>query len=331
MAVTITTKGSDLKVDKGTEINYYPIDDIRQRVIGTKVELYLEGSIQPIESFDESEFVSPSGTAQQISDAISVLSTIITQDFLIEVGKGNIENHSIAVLSGRNISVSTSLVDIEMSGSSFTWPTVAATLEAISDDIADDAAGAGARKIIVKGLDANFDLIEEEITMNGTSPSVATTAVFIRVNDVEVTETGTYGSTSGGSNTGNITVRISGGGATLGFISNDLLGNGVDTDGKYTVPNGHIAIVVGVGLNVTSNKEAKLLFQVRAGADIVSAPFTNRRIASVIDGGSGRHSIPKEELNSIIQGKTDIWSSSVATAVNTEVSVRAVLLLIKLV
>jgi len=71
MAVTITVKGTDLKVDKGTEINYYPVDDMRQRVIGTKVELYDNGKLS--ESFDETDFVSPSGTAEQIGDGISDL------------------------------------------------------------------------------------------------------------------------------------------------------------------------------------------------------------------------------------------------------------------
>jgi hypothetical protein len=74
MPVTITAKGSDLKVDKGTEINYYPIDDIRQRAIGESVELILDGEL--IEQFKATEFVSPAGTAEQISDAISQLSTI---------------------------------------------------------------------------------------------------------------------------------------------------------------------------------------------------------------------------------------------------------------
>lgn len=74
MAVSITAKGSDLKIDEGTETNYYPIDDIQQRVVGTTVEFWLNGDL--IKSFSESEFTTPTGTAAEIGDAISGLSTI---------------------------------------------------------------------------------------------------------------------------------------------------------------------------------------------------------------------------------------------------------------
>lgn len=75
MSVEITAKGTDLKVDKGSEIVYYPTDDITQRIVGDTIELYLNRiSRTPVESFKASEFTNPTGTAEQISDAISLLS-----------------------------------------------------------------------------------------------------------------------------------------------------------------------------------------------------------------------------------------------------------------
>ena len=326
MPVTITVKGSDFKVDEGTEINYYPIDDIQQRSIGTTVELLLNGDL--VKSFKEGDFVSPTGTAEEISDEISNMSSIATGDFSVDVSQGKIENHSIIIVAGRNIDVGTSLVDIGMENTIFDWINSAVKLEAISDDAADDAAGAGARIICIKGLDDNFDQIEELVTMNGLSATVETTLSFRRVNKVEVVTSGTFATSSGGSNVGSITIRESGAGNTAAFISNDLLGSGRSQDARYTIPRGHEAVVLGVGLNVSSSKIGKLLFQVRPAADIVAAPFSPRLVTTIIDGESGRHSVPESELKSTVKEKTDIWASSIATGVNTEASVRIVLMLI---
>lgn len=71
MSVSITLEGSDLKVAESNEINYYPVTDVSQRVLGTKVELYLDGDL--VKSFDETEFTTPSGTSEQVGDGISQL------------------------------------------------------------------------------------------------------------------------------------------------------------------------------------------------------------------------------------------------------------------
>ena len=256
---------------------------------------------------------------------------LLTQDFLIEVGKGNVPNHSIVIITGRNADVDTAVVDIGMEDTIFTWLTAAATIEAISDDADDDAGGVGARVITIQGLNATFDLIEEDIIMDGTTATIATTLLFIRINKAFVKEAGTYGGTLAGSNAGNITIRVSGGGVTQSFISfdNNLAGGvGHSQDIKYTIPNNHIAITLGVGFNISSSKIGKLVFNVRTGADVTVAPFTARVVSTIIDGESGRHDVPREELGVTIPEKSDIWGSSIATAVNTEVSGRVALLLI---
>lgn len=72
MAITIVLKGTDLKVDDGSTIEYYPVSEVKQIAIGTKVELYRNNEL--VRGDDESEYSSPSGTAEQICDAISELS-----------------------------------------------------------------------------------------------------------------------------------------------------------------------------------------------------------------------------------------------------------------
>ena len=70
--VTITAQGSDIKIDLGNGIiEYHPSGDLTQRTAGDKVELYLNGD--QIHSLKNTDFTSPSGTAEQIGDAIANL------------------------------------------------------------------------------------------------------------------------------------------------------------------------------------------------------------------------------------------------------------------
>ena len=71
--ITIEQKGTDLKISNGDSIVYYPSDDITQRVTGESVELYLNGVL--VKSFKNTDFNSPTGTAEEISDQISAIKT----------------------------------------------------------------------------------------------------------------------------------------------------------------------------------------------------------------------------------------------------------------
>lgn len=249
--------------------------------------------------------------------------------FLIEVAKGNVKGHSLVSVVGRNQDVDTTITDIGMEDTIFTWLTVATTVEAISTNTNDTFLGTGARTITVHGLDANFDLIKEVIEMNGTTVSAVTTASFIRINKTIVETSGTYADTNGGTNLGDITIRPSGGGSTLSFIADVDIDPGASQDFKYTVPNGHTAIIIGVGANIDSTKTGRLLFNARAGADVITAPFTARKSSIHIAGLAGLHSVPQELLNDRIEAKTDLWASAIASANNTEIDITARILLIK--
>ena len=73
MAITITLEGTDLKIDDGSQINYRPVSDVRQRVVGTTIELYENG--ERFRADLATDYSSPSGTAEQIADAISQFSS----------------------------------------------------------------------------------------------------------------------------------------------------------------------------------------------------------------------------------------------------------------
>lgn len=72
----------------------------------------------------------------------------------------------------------------------------AAILQIASTNINDTGAGTGARQLSITGLDNNWDIISETITLNGQSP-VLTTTQFLRVNLLFVVEVGSFGGNQG--------------------------------------------------------------------------------------------------------------------------------------
>lgn len=113
------------------------------------------------------------------------------------------------------------------SGGVYPYPSVAGALEVVSSDAADAAAGTGMRTVLIMGLDAEWLLKSEIVTLNGITP-VALPGTWIRTHRM-------YGITAGSGkvNVGTVTVRPSGGGVTLLDIPPDF---GQSVHGIFTVP-----------------------------------------------------------------------------------------------
>lgn len=143
-------------------------------------------------------------------------------------------------LIGRNPDVDTATVPESLwaAGGVLTQRTAAAVVEVVSSSVADDAGtpGTGAHTIRVRGLDANWDEIEETVTLDGTTP-VVTTQEFLRVNHAEVASAG-----SGLTNAGDITLRNASAGDTQRFMP---AGRGQSEAAIYSVPAGHSLLLEG--------------------------------------------------------------------------------------
>lgn len=153
-------------------------------------------------------------------------------DYALEVSLGNETGTSNVEKFGRNGGIATNTTEeIWTVSTDRTTLSVAATLEAISSDGNDTAAGSGAQIITVEGVDGSWNAVSEDITMAGASASTATSASFFRVNRAFVKQTGTYR----GNNEGTITIRVSSAGSTQAQIE---LGKGQTEQSHYTVPTG---------------------------------------------------------------------------------------------
>lgn len=110
------------------------------------------------------------------------------------------------ILEGINADIDTGAAEeVCPGGNTHNVPAAAAVVNVISSSTDDDGspAGTGARTCRVYGLDASFNPIQEDFTLNGTS-SVTGLKSFLRVNYVEILTVG-----SGGANAGTVDARHS--------------------------------------------------------------------------------------------------------------------------
>ncbi|RQQ54292.1 hypothetical protein [Burkholderia stagnalis] len=149
--------------------------------------------------------------------------------------------------------------DVWVGQGAYPFQSSAQALEIVSSSANDAAAGTGARTVVVQGLDANFNQIQETVTLNGTS-AVALANSYLRVNGVQVASAG-----SGNVNAGTVTLRLTGAGASQAVMS---AGVGYAKQAIYTVPAGFTLLVT------------DLFFAVGGVATTVNVTFSFTRISS---------------------------------------------------
>lgn len=158
-------------------------------------------------------------------------------DFYIRVALSPEPGQSFFYTYGLNTDVDSGTPeDIWDPGGLWVPPTVGQVHNIVSDSAADAAAGTGAQQVLCTGLDSNFLLLEEIVTMNGVTP-VPTVALFARLRELRVIPGG-FG--SGGGNAGTITATA----ATDATIQAQMNpGNNITLSTTYTVPADKRALV----------------------------------------------------------------------------------------
>ena len=139
-------------------------------------------------------------------DADAALVRVVSEEF--DISQGLRAGYTVEHIFGENTDLDSATVpeDIWNGGGVYTgFPTGSAeTIEAFSSSTNDDEGGSGAEIIYVQGLDANYAVQTESITLNGTG-AVATTTTWTRVHRITVTQSANGANTS--FNDGTITVR----------------------------------------------------------------------------------------------------------------------------
>ena len=248
------------------------------------------------------------------------------RNWLVEVQKGNIPGHSLVHKFGRNPAVASGTEEgvLQVSGGQFVFRSSASTFRiAAGGNAADTAAGAGAREVIIQGIDTNLNEVTEAITTAGASASSATSTSFWRVHRAWVSSAGTYTD----NNTGDILIEDSGGAATHIMIA---AGEGQSQYAGFTIPTGKTGYLLSLHGSMGSSKDDALIkVWTRENFNDVTVPYPAKRLKLNYDGANGfipyTPLSPELELNAL----TDIWVTCVgASAGGSTVSIDFEILLV---
>ena len=248
-------------------------------------------------------------------------------DYLIRVARGLIPGHRVLHKFGHG-SVGTTPAPVTSSGF-WRTPTVAAALEFISDNINDTAGGSGATKIVIQGINEDWNETSEEIETDGTT-AVQLTTNLIRLHRWYVSESGTYADETNVSHAGTLTIRVSGGGDVWDLIPGDSPFPGQSEIGVITVPTGYTAYILSKNIFTDTNKLADVYMMQRPFADDVTTPYTGaRRIIERDIGVSGAYGVNYSAPKGPFVGPCDIGFMAKVTSGTADVSVDFEILIIQ--
>lgn len=157
------------------------------------------------------------------------------EPFGLQVSRGQIQGHSTVIVFGYNPDVDTSEETVWPDGGTIPHPTSASVLKISSSSTDDASAGTGARTVYIEGVDGDYAVVSETVTLNGQT-AVNTTNSYLYVNSFYVATVGSGGSNAGNINAGTGTVT-----AGVPAVLYDIIAAGYNnrTTGHYCVPAGY--------------------------------------------------------------------------------------------
>ena len=176
-----------------------------------------------------------------------------TEPFELQVARNQIQGHKTLFKFGNNGDINGSVETIWSQGSIYAYPASAIAMKVSSSDANDDAAGTGARTVVVSGLDENYDEVSETVTLDGQT-EVLTTTTFIRVFRAFVATAGSGGTAAGTIYVGTGTVTS---GVPATIYAAIPLGENQTQMAIWTVPAGYTLYVTGGTFSAASNNVAQ--------------------------------------------------------------------------
>lgn len=171
----------------------------------------------------------------------------------------------ILTTSSSRTAVSTGYETVWTETGTYKFPTAAHPLSVVSTSVNDSASGTNARTIRITGLDADYNVISEDITLNGVTP-VVTTKSFLRVNLTIVTSGGPLTVNGTIANLGKITVT-----QTVSNLVLDTIVAGFNVSRKcvWSIPRGYRASILSEKQCVGSYDDVSFFTAVRAPSGVI--------------------------------------------------------------
>jgi len=147
------------------------------------------------------------------------------EPFDLQVARSQIYGHQQVNIFGYQSAVGNTKIPVWENATVYTYITNASTLTLVSTSASDDTVA----KVLISGLDSNFNQISESLQMNGTT-GVTTLNSYYRVNSLVLTSAGTGQTT----NVGTITLKQS-----SNIVAQINAGISKSQSTVYTVPAGY--------------------------------------------------------------------------------------------
>ena len=162
-----------------------------------------------------------------------------TPHLLFDIAQGKMYDSEALNIFGFNRTTGTSFETIWNDGGGYVYPSSALPMTIVSSSASDTM------QVLVSGLDASYNEVNQTVTLTGTSP-VAIPTSLLRINSAIILS---------GENVGNIT--IANGGVAYGYIEALL---GVTQACVYTVPAGYDVYIFRITANSATTNGQKYLF-----------------------------------------------------------------------
>lgn len=259
--INLTVENRFLKINITEDLSsidaqdrYIPAFFVRMKVFGDELGIFeTETQIarQPFSEYtlEGQSFGSIDDLVDGLTAAIEIeINSAELRNYFIELSRGSITGRTQFSTAGVNNNISTGSEDLWTNGGLYTFPSSAEQLDVTSSSALDNSSGTGARSIIIRGLDSNYDQIEETVITNGTTKSTSI-ASFLRVNEAFVVTSGALAS-----NVGDITIENQ----SADVMAHIAATKGIAQQLVYTVPNNKTALLLGI--TVSSTRELTLAF-----------------------------------------------------------------------
>lgn len=199
---------------------------------------------------------------QVVANTINNESTT-SADFMTQVARGKVVGASQVNIFAYSEEVKTTYYTLwEGTGTTqYAFPASAVVMTLVSTSASDNTQAT----VLISGLDTNWDIQTETVTLNGTT-NVNTTKSFLRINSMVLTSPGTGQAT----NVGVITAKN--GGVTYAQIN---AGIGRNQAAIYSVPNGYTMYLYSINaFNGDASAGNFLNYQVKSTNNALTHPVT---------------------------------------------------------
>lgn len=181
-----------------------------------------------------------------------------SNDFYLNIARRLVSNSSAIMRFGRNPNINISDQDVWGVGGTWLPPTAARLHNIKSSNANDTALGTGARTVVIVGLDADYAVQTETISMNGVT-NVPTVNTYTMINRMYVATAG-----DGLTNAGNISATAA---VDLTVTAQINTGYGEALQAIYQVPAGNNSYLIDLNLSALSESTAVL------NIDLLVKPF----------------------------------------------------------